>query len=99
MAGGSRINKESYQNERILKDMIKEATTFDNRLKKVGLSINIKDLINDKDDSKVRDVDQISDSDEDLEAKINRENPDICDDSDDDSIDYRNLGKIDYDET
>jgi hypothetical protein len=50
LAGASRIFKESSQNDRILSDMIKEATTFDNRLKKVGLTIDIKKLINDKDD-------------------------------------------------
>ena len=42
VAGGTNVFKESSQNDRILTDMIKEATIFDNRLKKVGLAIDIK---------------------------------------------------------
>jgi hypothetical protein len=42
LAGGTNVFKESSQNDRILTDMIKEATIFDNRLKKVGLAIDIK---------------------------------------------------------
>ena len=52
LGGVGRIFKESLQNDRILNDMVKEAATFDNRLKKVGLKIDITELINDQDKQK-----------------------------------------------
>ena len=70
--------------------MIKEATTFDNRLKKVGLAIDIKKLIKDNDeDPRKREIGG-DDSDESEEEAIRRrvakEYPDVEDS--DEEMDY-----------
>ena len=96
LAGVSRIFKESSQNERILTDMIKEATTFDNRLKKVGLAIDIKKLINDEEDPRKREIggEESDESESDpINQRVAKEYPDV-EDSDED-IDYSQLGKVD----
>lgn len=54
----SGLFKETRQNQRILDDMIQEAKTFDNRLKKLGMKINIDELINnDKEEAKKKNLD------------------------------------------
>lgn len=69
LAGATRVIKESSQNDRILSDMIKEATTFDNRLKKVGLAIDIKKLINDKEGYK-KSAAELYEDEDDIEGRI-----------------------------
>ena len=79
--------------------MIKEATTFDNRLKKVGLAIDIKKLINDDDDPRKREIGGEESDESEGEAirrKVAKEYPDV-EDSDED-IDYSNFGKIEIDD-
>ena len=94
LAGATRIFKESSQNERILTDMIKEATTFDNRLKKVGLAIDIKKLINDKEDPKMREVggEESDSEEEEIRRKAAKEYLDVEDSEDE--IDYSSFGKV-----
>ena len=75
--------------------MIKEATTFDNRLKKVGLTIDIKKLINDEEDPRKREIggDDSDESETDaINQRVAKEYPDV-EDSDED-IDYSSLGKV-----
>ena len=75
--------------------MIKEATTFDNRLKKVGLTIDIKKLINDEEDPRKREIggDDSDESETDaINLRVAKEYPDV-EDSDED-IDYSSLGKV-----
>lgn len=76
--------------------MIKEAITFDNRLKKVGLAIDIKKLIKDDDqDPRKKDIiNSESDSDDDLMNKNENKGFSDIDDSDEE-VDYTNLGKVD----
>ena len=69
--------------------MIKEATTFDNRLKKVGLTIDIKKLINDEEDPRKREIggEESDESETDaINQRVAKEYPDV-EDSDED-IDY-----------
>jgi hypothetical protein len=75
--------------------MIKEATTFDNRLKKVGLTIDIKKLINDEEDARKREIggEESDESETDaINQRVAKEYPDV-EDSDED-IDYSSLGKV-----
>lgn len=44
--------QETRQNERILSEMINEAKTFDNRLKKMGIKLNVDELIGTKMDDR-----------------------------------------------
>ena len=69
--------------------MIKEATIFDNRLKKVGLTIDIKKLINDEEDPRKLEIggEESNESETDaINQRVAKEYPDV-EDSDED-IDY-----------
>ena len=100
LGAATKIFKESKQNNRILQDMIKEATNFDNSLKKVGLKIDLKKLINDKDDQDPRNRDiSISDDSENerAEKRVTLEFPDVIDS--DEELDYSLFGKADFTES
>jgi len=46
--GWKNITNESRQNQMVLDDLIQDASNFDKKLEKMGVSITIKDLLSDK---------------------------------------------------
>jgi vacuolar-type H+-ATPase subunit H len=75
--------------------MIKEANTFDNRLKKMGLEIKIDDLLDNKEEEIKKQKRKIYGDDErgheDMAQRLLNDYKDIKDDGEE-LIDYRTLG-------